>query len=116
MTPQEMGWAAYTCGLPFDASYARVAQGTREHFLLWTERGECEAALSGRLRHELAHNPSGEWPCVGDWVKLREGSVIIEVLPRRTKFSRKEPGSGIGEQVLVSCEYQRAVRGKRTRP
>jgi len=53
---------------------------------------------------------------VGDWVVVRDdapavreplcaakkGNVITELLPRRTKLSRKEPGKGIREQVLAA--------------
>ena len=46
---------------------------------------------------------NGEFPVVGDWVVLGEGEDIIdEILPRKTKLSRKEAGSKITEQVLAS--------------
>jgi ribosome biogenesis GTPase / thiamine phosphate phosphatase len=77
--------------------YPWVALATREHFIIWTEKGEVEAVMSGHLRH--VH---GDWPCVGDWVSLRDGNVVTSILPRRTKLSRKEPGTGIREQVFAS--------------
>jgi ribosome biogenesis GTPase len=74
-----------------------VASVHRDHFTIWTTTGEVTATISGHLRH-LNHDP----PCVGDWVILREGSVISEVLPRRTQLSRKEPGKRMREQVLAA--------------
>src|SRR5581483_10865670 len=93
----EIGWASYASAEAPKNSYGRVALATREHFLVWTERGEVEATVSGRLRHL-----NQSYPCVGDWVVLREGDVIAEVLPRRTKLSRKEPGKEIKEQILAA--------------
>ena len=40
-------------------------------------------------------------PAVGDWVVL-DGSVITEVLPRRTVFSRRAAGDQNREQVLAA--------------
>jgi ribosome biogenesis GTPase len=75
-----------------------VASANREHFLVWTEGGEVEARVSGRLRHT-----SQNWPCVGDWVVLRNHSNIIDqVLERRTKLSRRQPGKGPEEQLLAA--------------
>ncbi len=99
MTLKELGWAAYAQNKAFDSSYARVALATREHFLLWTVQGETEATISGRLRHTLSNDLHRDWPCVGDWVVVRDGNLITAILPRRTTFSRKDPGGGLREQV-----------------
>ena len=40
-------------------------------------------------------------PAVGDWV-LIDGDFIVEVLPRRTVFSRRAPGEQTREQVLAA--------------
>ena len=40
-------------------------------------------------------------PAVGDWV-LTDGDFIVEVLPRRTAFSRRAPGDETREQVLAA--------------
>lgn len=97
MDLKEIGWESYALGQTPDCSYGRVALATREHFLIWTEPGEVQATISGHLRHD-----HGDWPCVGDWVVLREGNIIVDVLPRQTKLSRKEPGRGVREQVLAA--------------
>jgi ribosome biogenesis GTPase len=75
-----------------------VASAARDQFLVWTEQGEVEAAVSGHLRHS-----SESWPAVGDWVALRENGLVIEqVLERRTVLSRKQPGRAVQEQVLAA--------------
>jgi ribosome biogenesis GTPase len=75
-----------------------VASAARDRFLVWTEEGEVEAGVSGRLRHA-----SAAWPAVGDWVALRENGLVIEqVLERRTVLSRKQPGRAVDEQVLAA--------------
>jgi ribosome biogenesis GTPase len=46
---------------------------------------------------------SALWPAVGDWVVLREdGLVIVKVLERRTKLSRKHAERLVREQVLAA--------------
>jgi ribosome biogenesis GTPase len=67
--------------------------------------GECWAEASGKLR--LAAEEGVEWPAVGDWVvaDVREAggsALILEVLPRRSRFVRKMAGKKIAEQVLAA--------------
>ncbi|HEX7174496.1 MAG TPA: ribosome small subunit-dependent GTPase A [Pyrinomonadaceae bacterium] len=74
-------------------------------YVLYTEDGEMEAEVTGRLRHEAA-GPH-ELPAVGDWVATRErgtdGTLMIHaVLPRSSKFSRKVSGSRTDEQVVAA--------------
>jgi ribosome biogenesis GTPase len=76
---------------------ARVALADRERFLVWTQSGEAEATVSGRLRHRSEY-----WPVVGDWVALERGCRIAHILPRRTAFSRKQPGAVTREQVMAA--------------
>jgi hypothetical protein len=50
---------------------------------------------------------AGGLPVVGDWVAVRQYApadvaIITEVLPRRTKFSRKSSGSTQQEQVIAA--------------
>jgi ribosome biogenesis GTPase len=95
-----MGWSAWFADR-FDSAFepARVASASREHFLLWTaSSGEQHATISGRFRYQ---NPDLR-PVTGDWVLLRDHSVIENVLPRRTRISRKDPGRGVDEQVLAA--------------
>ncbi|MGC2658823.1 MAG: ribosome small subunit-dependent GTPase A [Bryobacteraceae bacterium] len=97
MDLREIGWESYALERTPDSSYGRVALAARERFLVWTAWGEVEATMSGRYRHL-----NTDQPCAGDWVVLRDGAVIAEVLPRRTKLSRKEPGKAAREQVLAA--------------
>ena len=59
------------------------------------------AALRGRVKHE-----SGVKLAVGDDVMVRreDGSdwAIAEILPRRSRLARKEPGRARGERVIAA--------------
>jgi ribosome biogenesis GTPase len=93
MSLEKLGWNSY-----FNSEFsrlsepasepARIAAVDRDRFVVWTRSGECNATVSGRLRHL-----SEDWPVVGDWVALASPCRIARVLPRQTAFSRKEPGS-----------------------
>ncbi len=101
MNLDDTGWAHYASRttnqtIP-DHNHGRIALVHRNQYVVWTAAGEITATLSGHLRHI-----DSTQPCVGDWVTLRERSVISEVLPRRTKLSRKEPGRRVQEQVLAA--------------
>ena len=109
MQLKEMGWNGFFAsqvgaGLPQWAVPGRVAEAHREQFLVWTEMGEVDAWVSGRLRYSGA-----TWPAVGDWVALRpdsaeaRGAAVIEsVFERRTLLSRKNAGRAVEEQVLAA--------------
>jgi len=68
------------------------------------EDGEIEATLAGRLKHRTYSR--GALPAVGDWVAVRqrtsERGVIVDVLPRRTRFSRRMAGTTTDEQVVAA--------------
>jgi ribosome biogenesis GTPase / thiamine phosphate phosphatase len=94
----QLGWCAYFERQRPRGASGRVAAAGRERFLVWTEAGEVEAEVSGALRFGPAL-----WPAVGDWVMLRDDApMIVEVLERRTKLSRKQPGREMREQVLAA--------------
>ena len=98
MSLEKFGWTSYFEGqLARPAEPARVVLADRELFVVWTESGEREATAGGRLRYE-----GDDWPVVGDWVALEAGTRIASVLPRRTAFSRKEPGRATREQVIAA--------------
>jgi len=102
MSLEKFGWNPY-----FESEFVRLAEpgmepgrvalADRELFVVWTESGEREATVSGRLRHS-----GGDWPAVGDWVVLDGGTRIVRVLPRQTAFSRKEPGAVTRAQVIAA--------------
>ena len=92
------GWTGFFASQDLRGVPGRVASAARDRYLVWTEEGEVEAGVSGRLRHS-----SVAWPAVGDWVALRENGLVIEqVLERRTVLSRKQPGRALDEQVLAA--------------
>jgi len=88
---------------PWAASGHRPARVTAAHrggYMVATENGELPAQATGRLRH-LAGPSVADLPAVGDWVAVRDDRVHA-VLPRRTAVTRRQPGSGAGEQVLAA--------------
>lgn len=107
----ELGWgddfqAAFAPHTADGHQPARV--GTQSHGLyrLLSPQGEHRAERAGRLHHA---SDTRDHPAVGDWVAadLRDDgtATIHAVLPRRTKFSRKE-ASGVSdrsrEQVVAA--------------
>jgi ribosome biogenesis GTPase len=95
---EQLGWNSFfqsqmVAGIP-----GRVAAANHGRFLVWTETGEVEVGVTGSMRQN-----SALWPAVGDWVVLREdGLVIVKVLERRTKLSRKHAERLVREQVLAA--------------
>jgi ribosome biogenesis GTPase len=84
---------------------ARVIAEHRTGYQVQTDRGECFARISGRLRHESASQ--ADLPAVGDWVVAQATAdeaeaVIHRVLPRKSKFSRKVAGERTDEQVVAA--------------
>jgi ribosome biogenesis GTPase len=83
---------------------ARVVAQYRHTYSLWTESGEAVAEVAGAL---LYRAEPGDLPAVGDWVAARQYApgdlaVITDVLPRKTKFSRKVSGETTQEQVIAA--------------
>jgi ribosome biogenesis GTPase / thiamine phosphate phosphatase len=101
MNLDDIGWAHYASQTTLEATpeynQGRIALVHRNQYIVWTAAGEVTASLSGHLRHI-----DSSQPCVGDWVTLRDGSVITGLLPRRTALSRKEPGKRLQQQVLAA--------------
>jgi len=83
---------------------ARVLAQYRNSYSLWTAAGEADAEIAGAL---LYRAEAGGLPVVGDWVAMRQYAptdlaIIADVLPRKTKFSRKASGPAAEEQVIVA--------------
>ena len=73
--------------------------------MLYTAAGELAAETTGRLRYHA--RGAEDLPAVGDWVVFRrvaeEGKAKIhEILPRRSKFSRRAAGSETAEQIVAA--------------
>jgi len=83
----------------------RVCAVHRDLSRVLTEKGEFDAKISGRFRHEAGDRST--YPTVGDWVavSLSDAKDLLRVhslLPRSSKFSRKVPGMVAEEQVLAA--------------
>lgn len=83
---------------------ARVASHHRGGYEIWTADDVLYAEVSGRFRHQ-AQTPSA-FPAVGDWVEIERAdaprAIIHALLPRKTKFSRKQAGETTQEQLLAT--------------
>src|SRR5580765_6892069 len=83
---------------------ARVLAQYRNSYSLWAAAGEADAEIAGAL---LYRAEAGGLPVVGDWVAIRQYAptdlaIIADVLPRKTKFSRKASGEAAEEQVIAA--------------
>ena len=111
MTLADLGWddrfaAAYE---PWqsktDVHPGRVAIEFNQIFRIYVDDGELDAVTAGRLKHRAASR--AELPAVGDWVAVRkrpseDRGVIIDMLPRRSTFTRRAAGEPTGEQVVAA--------------
>lgn len=83
----------------------RVLAEHRGSYVVVADRGELDAAVSGRFRYDAANME--DYPAVGDWVALGPvdggGSAVIhDVLPRATRFARPARGDAAGAQVVAA--------------
>jgi ribosome biogenesis GTPase len=86
-------------------SPARVVSEFKKMYRVVTALGEMMAEISGRVRHEA--NDGSSLPVVGDWVAIRtrpesDRATIHVVLPRRSSFSRRAPGTRVAPQVVAA--------------
>jgi ribosome biogenesis GTPase len=110
MTLTDLGWderfAADFASLAAapDVEPGRVAVEFNYLYRVYVEGGEIEAVLAGRVKHHAAGR--GDLPAVGDWVAVRRRAdprgAIVQVLPRRTRFSRRMAGNTTDEQVVAA--------------
>lgn len=109
-TLEDYGWTEHFVAAfgPFAAGGFEPGRVFLQHnriYTLYTAAGETEAETTGRLRY-LARGAE-DLPAVGDWVVMRRAAreakaKIHEVLPRRSKFSRKAAGRETEEQVVAA--------------
>ena len=83
----------------------RVAVQHRGAYDVLTADGELRCDVAGRLYEEAA--TPADLPAVGDWVAVaarpdEQAGTVQDVLPRRTKFSRKTAWQASEEQVLAA--------------
>ena len=84
---------------------ARVIEQHPGSYRIVSDDGDFPAETTGRLSYSA--KSQSELPIVGDWVLADiftdEGKAIIhDVLPRKTRFSRKVAGKRSEEQVIAS--------------
>src|SRR5262245_65532168 len=111
MTRADLGWddrfaAAYE---PWrskrDVQPGRVAIEFNQIFRIYVDEGELDAVTAGRLKHRATSR--AELPAVGDWVVVRKRAsedrgVIVEMLPRRSAFTRRAAGEPTGPAVVAA--------------
>jgi ribosome biogenesis GTPase len=103
----ELGWDSFFQQyLKTDAAHipARIVEEQRSTFRVACEVGELTAETAGHLWYTAVERSA--LPAVGDWVliepRVGEGRATIhEVLPRKTKFSRKSAGQETAEQIVA---------------
>ena len=88
-----------------DVSPGRVLIEFNYIYRVFTEPGEVDAVLAGRVKHRASSR--SELPAVGDWVVVRkrpeeDRGTIVAVLPRRSRFSRRMAGQVTDEQVVAA--------------
>jgi len=93
----QKAWNQFDRGAHFPA---RVIELQKNIWRVAWENGEFPARLSGRLWHRLVN--SQDWPAVGDWVEAEAAGMIFDVLPRRSKLSRKAAGRRTEEQIVAA--------------
>jgi ribosome biogenesis GTPase len=86
-------------------STGRVAVQHKTQYELYTEYGELSAETTGRMQYDAQSKK--DLPVVGDWVVIRtrpqEGkATIYDILPRKSKFSRKAAGTKTEEQIVAA--------------
>ena len=93
---------------PYEAEGFEAGRVFLQHnriYMLYTAAGETQAEVTGRLRFNA--RGAEDFPAVGDWVAIRRTAgeakaKIHEVLPRRSKFSRKAAGRETEEQIVAA--------------
>jgi len=107
---RKFGWSESfdTAFQPFAAQgfqVGRVAVENRDCYSVLTAAGEVLAEVAGRLL--FTKESSADLPKVGDWAVLQvfdveQRAIIHDLLPRKSKFSRKTSGKTFDEQVLAA--------------
>jgi ribosome biogenesis GTPase len=91
--------------LPEELTVGRVAVEHKDTYILYTEFGEVSAQVTGKMRHRSTER--ADLPTVGDWVIVsirgeENRATIQEILPRKSKFSRKTAGGLTQEQIIAT--------------
>ncbi|MEW6508672.1 MAG: ribosome small subunit-dependent GTPase A [Bacteroidota bacterium] len=90
-------YITYKCG--------RISAENKTNYLVLTQFGEIIGEVSGKYLFESERQ--SDLPKVGDWVVItlfnnNELAVIHQILPRRTKISRKSADRKTDEQIIAA--------------
>ncbi len=110
MNLEWLGWNSFfsknlSSPLPVELTVGRVAVEHKDTYILYTEFGEVSAQVTGKMRHRSTER--ADLPAVGDWVIVsirgeENRATIQEILPRKSKFSRKTAGGLTQEQIIAT--------------
>ena len=111
MTLEELGWnprfaESFAGCLEKGWQPARLIRDNKISYgALLGDGAELEVVMSGKVYHDA--ETDADLPAVGDWVALETGDentdhVIRYRLERQSTLSRKMPGRGTEEQVMVA--------------
>lgn len=109
-TLRELGWDNYYRDIPGllklnSEELARITSENKSVYTLQSQVGKLEGFLRGKKLYQ--NQLSGDLPKVGDWVEIEKlkdekKAIIKNILPRKSKLSRKEKMDSTNEQVLVA--------------
>jgi len=81
----------------------RVITEHKEGYMVWTEKGELEAEITGNMRFTAKSRE--DFPAVGDWVSLivydGDLAIIHQILPRYSTIKRQAIGQ-FGEVQIIA--------------
>lgn len=110
VSPEDWGWderwaADFAAGPGRGLLPARVIEEQRGLYQVVTAEGERSAKLPGKVRRSAEDRAA--LPAVGDWLAVQavpgERTVLVKnILPRRSKLSRKASGDAVIEQVIAA--------------
>lgn len=86
-------------------SLGRICAEHKGGYKLFADDKEINANISGKFRKNAQRRE--DYPAVGDWVLFEcpnneDRALIQEILPRKSKFSRKTAGKETQEQIIAS--------------
>lgn len=86
-----------------DFEVGRVITEHKERYMVWTEKGELEAEITGNMRFSAKSRE--DFPAVGDWVSLivydGDLAIIHQVFPRFSTLKRQAIGQ-FGEVQIIA--------------
>jgi ribosome biogenesis GTPase len=87
----------------------RVITEHKERYVVWTEKGELEAEITGNMRFSAKNRE--DFPAVGDWVSLivydGDLAIIHQVFPRYSVLKRHAIGQ-FGEVQIIATNIDYA--------